>query len=474
MSKLLGIETRQPAKRVRPFLCPLFRTALFLAWISWPWEAAAALTAPTEIIAEELGIADFRVVALFGDPVTSLTADLSSLPPGNTASFTTAPDNTSGTFHWSPESGAAGSYVVTFVSVTNGVSSTGYTRLSVISSGTTAVIRGGFHLDPTSVGPGTFDVQFHASDQGGTSTLATTLSVTDYDGCPDTKLPVQTPPRLSPRPYAAPGRYQLAPSRAASAPTMSIWGNPDGGYGYVNCAPYTIPIDLYVQACSTTPEANPSLTCEFAYGVSFGIDYMTRDPRVIAPTTAYGDVTVPLAISVDANDPDGDPIGSLTADLSDLPPGNDATFAESGDHAHGVLTWTPAVADSGNYLMTFRAANLFTSTAATLVHVRGLEPTGVGTAGSSLGFSAMARPNPLGEASRLQVVTTRSGPLRVQVFDVLGRLVKVLLAEPDASPGVRQIPLRMDGRGRPLRSGVYFYRVEAAEGLLTGRLAVLR
>ena len=68
-----------------------------------------------------------------------------------------------------------------------------------------------------------------------------------------------------------------------------------------------------------------------------------------------------------------------------------------------------------------------------------------------------------------------AGPLRVRLFDVSGRLLGTLLDQLWAEPGDYDVPV--DGlqiSGRRLRSGIYFYRVENAEGESGGRVVILR
>ena len=89
--------------------------------------------------------------------------------------------------------------------------------------------------------------------------------------------------------------------------------------------------------------------------------------------------------------------------------------------------------------------------------------------------SAFLAPNPLNPEATLRFTTEISGPLRVRVFDVGGRLLRELLSESFAAAGEHAI--RIDGRGRdgaPLASGVYFYRIESGTGATTGRFAILR
>jgi hypothetical protein len=84
-------------------------------------------------------------------------------------------------------------------------------------------------------------------------------------------------------------------------------------------------------------------------------------------------------------------------------------------------------------------------------------------------------PNPLNPSGVLTLRLERSGPLRVAIYDVSGRLVRVVCDEPSAAAGYHDFVI--DGRGshgETLSSGVYFYRVEAAEGVDRGRFTILK
>jgi hypothetical protein len=89
-------------------------------------------------------------------------------------------------------------------------------------------------------------------------------------------------------------------------------------------------------------------------------------------------------------------------------------------------------------------------------------------------LAASIAPNPLRTTGQLQFVTSRPGALRVRLFDVHGRLVRTLLDEQQRPAGYHDV--RIDGlsdAGSRLTSGVYFYRIEAPEGVETGRLAIM-
>ena len=74
---------------------------------------------------------------------------------------------------------------------------------------------------------------------------------------------------------------------------------------------------------------------------------------------------------------------------------------------------------------------------------------------SALQFRAFVTPNPARGAAVLRLSTTKHGPLRVQLFDVSGRVQRVLVDEADAAPGDRTVALRTGERGR-IEPGVYF------------------
>ena len=68
-----------------------------------------------------------------------------------------------------------------------------------------------------------------------------------------------------------------------------------------------------------------------------------------------------------------------------------------------------------------------------------------------------------------------AGPLRVRLFDARGRLVRTLVDEPMAVAGDRTVAVNgVDGHGRPLSTGVYFYRIETTGAVETGRVTVLK
>lgn len=89
--------------------------------------------------------------------------------------------------------------------------------------------------------------------------------------------------------------------------------------------------------------------------------------------------------------------------------------------------------------------------------------------------SASVSPNPLNPQAKLSLVLGKGGLLKVALYDLQGRLVRELANETNALPGPRDITIDgKDSKGMPLASGVYYYRVESADGIHNGRLAIVR
>jgi FlgD Ig-like domain/GEVED domain len=87
---------------------------------------------------------------------------------------------------------------------------------------------------------------------------------------------------------------------------------------------------------------------------------------------------------------------------------------------------------------------------------------------------ALPRPNPSHEASIIRYGLTRTGPVRIAVFDIVGRRVRTLLS--DVKPGGDHA-LTWDGTddsGALAPHGVYVIRLEAEHRLLTQRLTRVR
>ena len=559
-----------------------------------------AVSAPLGINGEEGGAIAFSVSAsdADGDAIQSLTADLSVLPVGNDASFTPDATNTSGNFIWHMQPGDAGTYSIVFTAA-NGLSASATTVLSVGVAG--VGVTGLFEWTPQPGQEGVYSVVFTASDAGGTSTFTSTITVVTGSLSPSPA------PSLSPRTPGTTLRQALqAPQAPQKGPIISGPSSVQGKAGDL------LTVSVYATSDPSTPSASPSGTLRAASvslassatqaitlsadlsGLPPGNDALfsvDREPVVSGPEAVTVDAGVAMTVMRSAADPDGDPIGSFTADLSGLPAGNNAAFSVNASNTIGTLTWTPALADIGTFVVNFTAANRLVGHGSTAITVRAVAPcrvfmanpqkirlgsnrpnvcvqlepidgsfaledvnvatirmvsigTGsvseipaistksvligdrdnnlipdmtvcftkpdarqlfsllhgmntvevmvrgqltsgayfagtwtaeiIASSGPSLA-SVSIWPNPLNPQAKLGFTLSKPGFLRVKLYDTQGRLVRELVRETMAAQGRHEITI--DGRdsdGSSLASGVYFFRIESAEGVTNGRLAIVR
>ncbi|NNE43805.1 MAG: T9SS type A sorting domain-containing protein, partial [Gemmatimonadetes bacterium] len=83
--------------------------------------------------------------------------------------------------------------------------------------------------------------------------------------------------------------------------------------------------------------------------------------------------------------------------------------------------------------------------------------------------------NPARDHTRLGFQTARSGPVRMDVYDIRGRRIRTLLQSPRQAPGAHEHVWNLrDATGHPVSSGVYFIRMETPDGTARERVTVLR
>jgi hypothetical protein len=104
-------------------------------------------------------------------------------------------------------------------------------------------------------------------------------------------------------------------------------------------------------------------------------------------------------------------------------------------------------------------------------------PATDGTTGAESGephttFGARLAPNPIGLGATLRLVTTRSGAARVRLYDMQGRMVRTLLDQAELPAGRHSFRIEPKSGADRLSPGMYFYRIEAAEGRLGGKFVV--
>jgi PKD repeat protein len=89
-------------------------------------------------------------------------------------------------------------------------------------------------------------------------------------------------------------------------------------------------------------------------------------------------------------------------------------------------------------------------------------------------LSATASPNPLNPETDLSFSLAKAGRVRVQIFDLAGRLVKTLL---DEERGTGYQNVRWNGTnatGGKVATGVYYFRIQAPEGESVQRVTVMK
>jgi hypothetical protein len=92
--------------------------------------------------------------------------------------------------------------------------------------------------------------------------------------------------------------------------------------------------------------------------------------------------------------------------------------------------------------------------------------------GATDGLRAYVAPSPAFGNATVYVTSAKFGALAVRLFDVRGRLVRTLLDERFAAPGLHTVEVD-PSRGSKLPAGLYFYQVTGAGGTRTGRVTIL-
>ena len=83
-------------------------------------------------------------------------------------------------------------------------------------------------------------------------------------------------------------------------------------------------------------------------------------------------------------------------------------------------------------------------------------------------------PNPFNPETRISFTLSAPGPVRISIYDALGRFVRTLV---DGQRAAGEYTERWDGRdrfGRQVATGVYFYRMDAGGFLQTRKMLLLR
>jgi hypothetical protein len=238
--------------------------------------------------------------------------------------------------------------------------------------------------------------------------------------------------------------------------------------GTLTCAaagsPYTI------SWCVSSPFHEDVVTTVLTVQADPHAPVVTARPSV---TRAVGSL---LDFEVTASDPDGDAIGNLTADLSTLPPGDNATFTAGPTNQFGTLHWALNPGDEGDYVVRFIASNALTGCASTLIHVVPSGITGVAVDDRALSAPRLEqnRPNPFNPRTSIPFNLPREARVVLDIFDIRGHRVIRLLDRVFAAGSWNASWDGRDARGREVPSGVYLDRMQAAGVSVSRRMVILR
>jgi hypothetical protein len=110
-----------------------------------------------------------------------------------------------------------------------------------------------------------------------------------------------------------------------------------------------------------------------------------------------------------------------------------------------------------------------------LVSIRNVSG-GASSGGPGLGDSPLRAVSPVPSRSRsvISFITTEPEHLRVELYDMAGRKVRILLDDPSAPAGLYELPVEQRAAEKPLSAGVYFFLIRAAEGVSSGRLVFIQ
>jgi len=114
-------------------------------------------------------------------------------------------------------------------------------------------------------------------------------------------------------------------------------------------------------------------------------------------------------------------------------------------------------------------------TATGAVPLRGVLAVTIRKGGGGGGAPVLVYPNPMNPQAMLSFATAEAGRASIQLFDLQGRLVRTLLAQQYLEAGDHEVTIDgLNDQGVRLSSGIYFYRVQTADGVTEGSISVLK
>jgi Big-like domain-containing protein/putative Ig domain-containing protein len=332
-------------------LLPGFRP---LAWIvlsivagaspAWAQDAPPVITGPATILAQEGVFFSVTFGATSVDP--SRTVVMTGPAPSCGISFSSFPGigQTTGTLRGTPSYDCAGTYVVT-ITANDGVSSTSMLVSLTIANTDRA---------PVVTAP-TFQTV------GENHTLIFTVSATDPDGDAIASL------TAAGTAITAGGTFTANAARTSGTFSWTTSFTSAGAYSVTFTA---------ANALSGTATTSINV-CDICGDAS---------PVVTAPILVTGRQNTLITFQVQAIDPDGQAVTSLTAFSNPPTPGS--VFTVNATNTSGTFSWTPTFTQSGNVFVTFTASNTLSGTATTQIDIcDGCDRPPVVTAPASVGAS---------------------------------------------------------------------------------------
>jgi len=446
-----GFTMARPHRSLYVSMCTLVSVFASLLPLEGARAAPPVLTVPGPQTVNEGQTLQFGVSAV--DP-EGVRVELRAVAIPLGATFVDNRNNT-GTFDWTPAKGDAGSHAATFVADdTFGETDTETVAIDVFAVNTPPVLG---PLSDRIVDPGTVAIiSIWATDDDGDALTFSASGVPSY------------------------GEFTDYGSNSAGLILSPPLGTPGGTYGVTVTVSDGMDTDAREFLVTITGEAGGSeplpepvqasawthpKMIHLGIGASWQRFYLEAASEAIGPTDidpasvrvmawagAGNGAAAPAATErrLPASDQNENGIPELRFDVmkSDL----QAIFSNLGEPTDGPVTVMARDRDGREVTATFLARVI-------PAQERAIKRVG---------------PNPLNPEAIVEIETSTEGRLRVMVFDVHGRMVRVLAADDHAPAGTRT--LRFDGHddhGRQLRGGRYFVRVESTRGRESTPLTIL-
>ena len=407
-------------------------------------DRAPVVTAPATASVNEGSLLTINVTATDpdGQAVTSLTASGTAITAG--ATFSAGPMNTSGTLSWTPTFTQAGTYSVTFAA-SNAL--TGFATTSIAVNEKCSPISA-----PSSVEGPVGSPIFFVGTLGPDSEPLTSLTASG--------TAMTAGATFTTNASLTAGTFNWTPSfTQAGTYTVTLTACSSCG-----CRSVTIVITVTAPFAARAFTSNSNRTIRLASGKAFWC-------ASVEPIDGSFNVANIVPTSVVLISPGTGSVGQISAYL-----GKFVTVGDADKNDVEDMTFCFQKEDLRLLFSNVNGrATLDVMLAGDLTSGGEFNATlSIDVIGSGGGLAASVAPNPLNPSGVLSFVSTRPGAASVRIVDHAGRLVRTL--DQGLLP-VGRHDIRIDGRddgGRPLATGIYFYRVKMEEGTVTGRFAILK